>query len=994
VDPLIGRRLGAYQLLEQIGQGGMATIYKAYQPSMDRYVAVKVLPSHFTEDETFLARFTQEARTLARLEHPHILPVHDYGEQEGITYLVMRYVDAGTLKDLIAREGPLALARAARILNQVGRALDYAHSQGVVHRDIKPTNVLIDERGDAFLTDFGIAKLVAGTAQFTATGAIVGTPAYMSPEQGMAEAVDHRSDIYSLGVVLYEMVTGRVPFEAETPLAVLLQHVNAPLPPPRLIKPNLPDAVERVILKAMAKAPDDRFQSAQALVDALQKAVAGVSTEIRPPRSDTATVPMEAAERLPRTPQRAEHPRSVPPAASPRSRSLPWLPIAGGLAVLALICIIGALVVSGVVGGDGEPTATPESGVAQVTKSTTVVATSSPTTGPASVTVEPSFTAPPPTLTPTAVPVATDTPTPIRSSYPPGWTNFTNANVVSALARQGDFLWAGGPGGLVRWDLRDGSYVKLGIEDGLVSTQINDLLVDEEGDLWVATSAGINLFDGQIWRTYDVTDGLDAPWVSILFLDQDGGLWAGTAYGDRGLNYFDGTAWGAGPLPPMPVDFPNLTALVQEPEGGLLVGLEFGGLAFFDGDEWSVLTSADGLPSDQVYDLLLTDEDLWVSFDYTVMRFGMDTDETEAIPQLEYVGIYKMHKASDGSLWFAGEGGAFRYDPSVGDWEQFSSGPSTFPAWTVSELVEDGTGLWFGTHGGGVTFFDGVNWETWATEDQLGGNSTFDILEDGSGGIWFAHDGEGLSRYDPVNETWKQFDEETGALDWPSRPGVDSSGNIWIGGYGELKRYNGSVWLSFSPQQLADATIYQVALGPDEVQWLVTDVGLIRHDAATDSWVTFTEADHPLLLDISDLYVARDGTVWVGSYDGLVRYDGKEWRTPTTAGNPPAYAEALAEAPDGSLWVVGDGELYHLDGERWVRFSWPGDGWVEQLAVGPDGVVWTGYTGLGRYDPRDGSWRTYTPADGLVSSEVTAIHVTQEGVVWIGTTGGVSRFVP
>ncbi|MEJ2212202.1 MAG: serine/threonine-protein kinase, partial [Anaerolineae bacterium] len=269
----IGRRLGAYQIVEQIGRGGMATVFKAYQPSMDRYVAIKILPSHLTEDESFVGRFTREARTLARLEHPHILPVHDYGEQDGITYLVMRYVEAGTLKDLIARKGPMELEKAAQVMSEVGRALDYAHSQGVVHRDIKPSNILIDPQGNTFLTDFGIAKLVAETAQFTASGAIIGTPAYMSPEQCMAQPVDHRCDIYSLGVVLYELVTGQVPFEAETPVAVLLKHVHGPLPLPRQVVEDLPEAVERVILKAMAKAPEDRFQSVGAMIDALAEAV-------------------------------------------------------------------------------------------------------------------------------------------------------------------------------------------------------------------------------------------------------------------------------------------------------------------------------------------------------------------------------------------------------------------------------------------------------------------------------------------------------------------------------------------------------------------------------------------------------------------------------------------------------------------------------------------------------------------------------------------------
>ncbi|MFN2219859.1 MAG: serine/threonine-protein kinase, partial [Anaerolineae bacterium] len=218
----IGKTIATYQIVEQIGRGGMATVFKAYQPSMDRYVAIKILPSYFTEDASFVGRFSQEARTLARLEHPHILPVHDYGEQEGTTYLVMRYVKAGTLKDLVTRGGPLDLKDVSRVMGQVGGALDYAHSQDVIHRDIKPSNVLVDERGNTFLTDFGIAKLVAETAQFTASGAVIGTPAYMSPEQGMGQPVDYRCDIYSLGVVLYELVTGQVPYEAETPLAVLL----------------------------------------------------------------------------------------------------------------------------------------------------------------------------------------------------------------------------------------------------------------------------------------------------------------------------------------------------------------------------------------------------------------------------------------------------------------------------------------------------------------------------------------------------------------------------------------------------------------------------------------------------------------------------------------------------------------------------------------------------------------------------------------------------
>ena len=272
VNNLIGQHLGPYRILEQIGTGGMATVYKAYQPAMDRYVAIKVIAAHFAQDETFLRRFRREAKAVAQLEHAHILPVHDYGEAEGRPYLVMRFLEAGTLKDRIV-QGSLPLTEVNRIVGQVGSALDYAHRMGVVHRDVKPTNILLDAEGDAFLTDFGLAKMMESSVQLTATGVGIGTPAYMSPEQGKGAKVDSRADVYSLGVMLYEMVTGHAPYEAETPLAVVLKHIQEPLPLPRSVRPDLPEEVERVILRAMAKEPDDRFQTAGEMVRALDGAV-------------------------------------------------------------------------------------------------------------------------------------------------------------------------------------------------------------------------------------------------------------------------------------------------------------------------------------------------------------------------------------------------------------------------------------------------------------------------------------------------------------------------------------------------------------------------------------------------------------------------------------------------------------------------------------------------------------------------------------------------
>jgi len=272
---MAGRTLGKYRLTERLGRGGMAEVYRAYQPNLERDVAIKVMHSYLAEDENFVGRFKREAKAVAQLRHPHIVQVYDFDIEDDTYYMVMEYIAGETLKERIKQlnaEGKrMPLKEVVRILGDLCNALDYAHVQGRVHRDIKPANVMFDvER--LVLTDFGIASIVGGT-RYTATGAMVGTPAYMSPEQGQGEPGDVQSDVYSLGIILYEMVTGQVPYDADTPLAIILKHLNEPLPLPRKVIADVPPAVERVILKAMAKSPDDRYQSAGALAEALKAAV-------------------------------------------------------------------------------------------------------------------------------------------------------------------------------------------------------------------------------------------------------------------------------------------------------------------------------------------------------------------------------------------------------------------------------------------------------------------------------------------------------------------------------------------------------------------------------------------------------------------------------------------------------------------------------------------------------------------------------------------------
>ena len=343
---LTGQNLGRYHIIEPLGQGGMASVYKAYDTSLERNVAIKIIRADMEEgnEGEFLKRFQREARALAQLDHPYILKVLDYGEQDGVPYLVMPFVPSGTLKQKMGTAMPYQ--QAAALLAPIARALEYAHEQKIIHRDVKPANILMSQSGAPLLSDFGIAKIIAGSGstQLTVAGVGIGTPDYMAPEQWMG-AADPGTDIYSLGVVFYEMVTGHRPYTADTPAAVMIKHLRDPLPRPNTFVHNLPDVVEQVLFKALAKEPKNRYQSMAAFAAALEKLVHSEVTVFSPISQDIETlIGTEKTSLASAADQRKFHSLVAPTAAAPaRKKMETWMIVVAavaGLAVVVFLCVL------------------------------------------------------------------------------------------------------------------------------------------------------------------------------------------------------------------------------------------------------------------------------------------------------------------------------------------------------------------------------------------------------------------------------------------------------------------------------------------------------------------------------------------------------------------------------------------------------------------------------------------------------------------------------
>ncbi len=341
----VGDNVGPYKIIEQLGQGGMATVYKAYHASLDRYVALKALHPAFGEDATFASRFQREARVVAKLEHAHIVPVYDYAQHEGRPYLVMKFIEGDTLKARL-NQGPLTTQEIEKVVDTVGSALAHAHRQGVLHRDIKPSNVLVTSDGEMYLADFGLARIAQSGESTLSSDMIMGTPQYISPEQAMGKKeLDEGTDIYSFAVMLYEMVVGQVPFSADTPFSIIHDHIYTPLPLPQTINPNVPEPVQRVLLKALAKERADRYADVTELVKSFKEAwhesgipMKGTSVTIAKSVVPADKTRMKSTAEPTKMAAKAE---VAAPAAAPKKKrsALIWV----GLVILLAFCLGGLL---------------------------------------------------------------------------------------------------------------------------------------------------------------------------------------------------------------------------------------------------------------------------------------------------------------------------------------------------------------------------------------------------------------------------------------------------------------------------------------------------------------------------------------------------------------------------------------------------------------------------------------------------------------------------
>jgi serine/threonine-protein kinase len=1014
-----GQNIGPYRVIEQVGQGGMASVYKAYHAAMDRYVAIKVLPFQFFQNEEFRARFRHEVKVIASLEHPYILPVYDSGEDNDMPYLVMRYLETGSLKRRL-QDGRMTIDAIDPVFTQLATALGYAHERDVIHRDIKPANILIDRRGDIFLTDFGIAKLVGDTAEFTASGAITGTPAYMSPEQAQGYPLDPRSDIYSLGIILYELVTGQVPYEAETPLAVILKHLQEPLPLPTEIDPTIPAPIERVILKALAKDREDRFVSTQDFMQAWKQAIGqgaapSASVPYMPPTvierspleaelTDALTADTVLDQESAVSAPAAQPMPAVQQAPAPRNRLPRWL-LPAGITAALLLCIV-AIAAGGYVLLQNPPALpAPATEIGQESVDPTAVQNFDDTVDPTEP-AESGSEQEPDSATEEEPPVE-----PVMLISPEGWTSWTGTAEVYDLVIYDDQLLAGGPNGVAVYAL-DGELVdQWTFADGLPDVWINDLFVDQDGSLWLATDGGLVHQDGDSAQVYSYDEGISSSLVSTVVRAGDT-LFAGTFWGDdnSGPHLFENGRWN--PIPGFFSSYEdenlfsiNITAAAAHPEGGIWIGTERF-LAFYNGGDFEPITTDLGLPDNYITSLFYDDDGvLWIGTGFGLARFGGANFET--VPQMSQEAIYAMHQEANGTIWFAGDGGVWSHEPASDQWEFHQPDFEENAPWSYRAIAqaEDGT-LYFGSLGKGIYRFDGV-FTNLQPENSPRGTRFGQITEHPEGLLffnepyWIATD-----IYSRFTDEWLPASAFLENLPCCVQPiAFDFNGRLWGGGDTGLWIYDFTNAVNLTTRHgLPDDIVTDIAFNEDQsLAFVATPGGLavIENEQVievVEHGMTGSPEEGPM-----KVFVQSNGDLWLIYHEGVAVLRGDGWDyfgKGQVFGDDLYQVTDIDEGNDGVIWVATDGDgLYCYKDGSWSNYlptdpdvmlpSWTLFG----VAVAPDGGVWIA-TDWGGAVFFEGQWQVFDVDHGLIHPYINDIYITADGEVWFSTFGGLSRWIP
>jgi serine/threonine protein kinase/ligand-binding sensor domain-containing protein len=966
---LAGQNLGPYRILEQVGAGGMATVYKAYHAAMDRYVAIKVLPQHLARDPNFRARFQREARTIARLEHRYILPVHDVGEADDIPYFVMRYTDGGDLNGLIASKS-LSISRAATIISQVAEALAYAHRQGIIHRDIKPANILISREGDPLLSDFGIAKIYEDTLQLTSEGMMVGTPTYMAPEQLQGQPVDARTDIYALGVVLYQAVTGEPPFVAETPLAVMLMHIHNPLRPPRKLNPALPEPIERVILRAMAKDPKDRFQTAGEMAEALREALSGLSRPTAVLSAPLVAPDTPAPSTLPVTP---DTPAPLRPPAPPRRPRSIWL--GGGVAAIAAIAVIALLVNGGLFSNSGVSSAgVPPAGV----PAAGVVAAQA-TAGPIG-----------PAVTPRA-----------------NLSVFSNAGALNGLAALGDSVWTATDGGLMHYDA-DGKSQLFTIADGLPFNWTSTIVAAPDGTLWLGAYsrvAHVRPVAGGLGEVvaYADPEGLNVGQIYTFMIDNDGSVWLGA---ESGLRRFDGSRWQAPDLPNDPAvgELHGALALLRSHDGSLWVGLSEG-LARWDGKRWTRFGDEQGVAKVAIRHLLESrDGTIWAAGDNGLRRFDAGANRwTQVVIAHADEQALSIVQLADGGLLASSPDGIASSADGGASWTPLKA-PDSYSGWSgPGAIVQDSAGrVWLGA-GAGVSCCAAGQWREFAVPAALPSVPIGRLTLAPDGKLWaITQYGGAVASIDPAAMQVKQFSDLGDTQIYAVAFSKDTQ---WFGTSEGLVRLRGGATLRLTTTDGLPSNEVYGLLATDTTLWIGTSTGLAIYDLATGKITGSVSELDGGIVDV--LLSAPNGDIWAGSVKindtgmaALGRYDGTSWQV-WRAGDGPLTEDsngvlALSADAQGRMWAsIWNGGIHTWDGTSWR--SWAAADGAPQSnmqALGSLGdAIWLGgavddpNSQLFRWN-KDG-W-SHVGLDGLVLA-INDMRFTADGALWLATGDGVLR---